>query len=65
MAQSDKLQSPVTAAMALPGYPTGPVDETRIQRVATAMLQFGILSPAYAHEVERGPLVRSMLGAAA
>jgi hypothetical protein len=50
--------------MALPGYPTGPVAKTRIQRVAVAMLQYGILSPHYAAEVEQGTLVESMLGPA-
>jgi len=65
MAQYDELPPMVTAAMVVSGYPTGPVNETGIRRVATAMLQFGILNPAYAHEVERGPLVRSMVGAAA
>jgi hypothetical protein len=48
--------------MVLSGYPIGPVDETRIQRVAAAMLQFGMLGQQYATEVERGTLVRSMVG---
>jgi hypothetical protein len=64
IAKYDKLPSIVTAAMALPGYPTGPVAKTRIQRVAVAMLQYGILSPHYAAEVEQGTLVESMLGPA-
>ena len=46
--------------MALPGFPTGTVDEQRIQRVAEAMLEFGILSPKYGTEVDKGSLVRSM-----
>ena len=41
--------------MALPVFPIGPVDQTRIQRVAAAMLQFGILSPSYITEVSRDP----------
>ena len=62
MARYDKLPRDVTAAMVLSGYPIGPVDETRIQRVAAAMLQFGMLGQQYATEVERGTLVRSMVG---
>jgi len=63
MARYDKLPPEVTAAMVLSRYPIGPVDETRIQRVAAAMLQFGMLGQQYATEVERGTLVESMVGA--
>jgi NitT/TauT family transport system substrate-binding protein len=59
--ESDKLPPSVTAVMALPYFPTGPVDETRIQREAQAMLQFGLLGPQYASEVEQGTLVKSMI----
>jgi len=52
----------VTTSMALSGYPVGPVNEARIQRVATAMLQFGLLGQQYAPEVEHGTLVKSMVG---
>ena len=62
MARYDNLPRDVTAAMVLSGYPIGPVDETRIQRVAAAMLQFGILGQRYATEVEHGTLVESMVG---
>jgi hypothetical protein len=48
--------------MALSGYPTGPVNKGRIQRVAAAMLKFGILSRQHAAEVEQGTLVASMVG---
>jgi NitT/TauT family transport system substrate-binding protein len=61
MGRSDNLSSQVTAVMALPGFPTGPVDVTRIQREADAMLQFGMLGPAYRTEVEQGTLVKSMI----
>ena len=61
MAQYDKLPPQVTAAMVQSGYPTGPVNETHIQRVALAMLQFGMLGKQYATEVERGTLVESMV----
>jgi len=61
MARYDKLPPEVTAAMVLSRYPIGPVDKTRVQRVATAMLQFGLLSQQYATEVEHGTLVGSMV----
>ncbi len=62
MAVSDQLAPMVTAVMALPGYPIGPVDEKRIQRTAEAMLEFGMLSPQDTAEVEQGTLVKSMIG---
>jgi hypothetical protein len=43
-------------------FPTGPVDEERIQREAEAMLQFGLLGTEYATEVGQGTLVASMVG---
>jgi NitT/TauT family transport system substrate-binding protein len=61
MAKSDSLPRRVTAVMALPDYPVGAVDETRIQRTAEAMLQFGLLGQQYAAEVQQGTLVRSMI----
>jgi len=61
VARYDKLPPQVTAAMVLSGYPIGPVNETHIQRVALAMLQFGMLGKQYATEVERGNLVESMV----
>ena len=64
MAKYDNLGPLATTAMALSGYPTGPVNEARIRRVAAAMLKFGILSPQYAAEVEQGTLVASMVGPA-
>jgi NitT/TauT family transport system substrate-binding protein len=62
VARYDHLPPQVTAAMQLSGYPVGPVNQTRVQRVAQAMLQFGILGREYAGEVERGTLVASMVG---
>jgi NitT/TauT family transport system substrate-binding protein len=62
MAESDNLPLDVTANIALPGFPTGPVDETRMQRTANAMLQFGILGSQYASQVRQGTLIRSMCG---
>jgi NitT/TauT family transport system substrate-binding protein len=61
IAESDDLPGRVTAVMALPGFPTGPVDVQRIQRVAVAMLEFGLLSTQYSAVVERGTLIRSMI----
>jgi NitT/TauT family transport system substrate-binding protein len=61
MARSDSLSSQVTAVMALPRFPTGPVDATRIQREADAMLEFGMLSSAYSTQIESGTLVKSMI----
>jgi NitT/TauT family transport system substrate-binding protein len=62
MKQSDSLLPEVTANMALPGFPVGPVDRTRMQRTADAMLEFGMLSQQYAAQVRQGTLIRSMVG---
>jgi hypothetical protein len=64
IAKYDNLGPLVTTAMALSGYPVGPVSKPRIQRVAQAMLQFGFLSHQDAAVVERGALVQSMVGSA-
>jgi NitT/TauT family transport system substrate-binding protein len=61
MAQYDNLPPQVTAAIALTGYPVGPVVEGSIQRVATAMLEFGILPREDTTEVEQGSLVESIV----
>ena len=63
--KADQLPPMVIGVMALPAFPIGPVDEKRIQREATVMLQFGALGQQYATEVEQGTLVRSMIGLAA
>jgi len=62
IARYDNLGPLVTTSMALSGYPVGPVDVARIQRVAAAMLQFGLLDQRYAAEVERSTLAESMVG---
>jgi NitT/TauT family transport system substrate-binding protein len=62
MHKFDKLSSMVTSVMALTGYPTGQVDDVRLQQVANEMLQFGILGQQYAAEVQDGALIRSMIG---
>jgi NitT/TauT family transport system substrate-binding protein len=61
MAKADHLAASVTAIMALPQFPTGPVDATRIQREAEEMLEFGLLSPQSSAEVTDGRLVASMI----
>lgn len=61
MAESDHLPTVVTDLMAIPDFPTGPVDETRIEREALDMLQFGFLSQKDATEVRNGSLVKSMI----
>jgi NitT/TauT family transport system substrate-binding protein len=62
MGKYDNLPPIVTAAIVPSHYPIGPVNQTRIQRVATAMFQFGMLSRADAAEVQQGTLVGSMVG---
>ena len=59
--KSDHLPGEVTAVMALPDFPVGPVDQRRMQRTADAMLQFGLLARQYAAEVRQGTLIRSMI----
>ena len=62
MAKNDKLPPQVTAAMALPAtYPVGPVVQANIQRVAAAMLQFGVFGQQYATQVKQGTVVQSMI----
>ena len=62
MGKYDNLPPIVTAGIVPSHYPIGPVNQTRIQRVATAMLQFGMLGRADATEVQQGTLVGSMVG---
>ena len=64
IARYDNLGPLITTSMALSGYPTGPVNQARIQRVAAAMLQFGLLGQQYAAAVGQGTLVGSMVGPA-
>ena len=61
LGKSDSLKSAVTSLMSLPRYPVGPVNEARIQREATSMLQYGMLTDQVAAEVDNGSLVRSMI----
>ena len=61
MARYDNLPPQITAAIALTGYPVGPVVEASIQRVARAMLEFGMLGRQDNAEVEQQTLVHSMV----
>jgi NitT/TauT family transport system substrate-binding protein len=61
IAKYDNVGPLITTAMALSGYPVGPVSKPRIQRVAQAMLQFGFVSQLYASVIEQGALVQSMV----
>ena len=61
IAKSDGLPHVVTSVMELPGYPTGPVNQDRIQRVANLMLRLGLLSDKYTSEVKGGSLVESLV----
>jgi len=61
MTRYDNLPPQITSAIALTGYPVGPVVEASIQRVARAMLEFGILGRQDNAEVEQQTLVRSMV----
>jgi NitT/TauT family transport system substrate-binding protein len=62
LAHNDNLPPQVTAAIALPAYPVGPVAGASIQRVARAMYQSGILGGEYATGAEQQALVQSMTG---
>jgi NitT/TauT family transport system substrate-binding protein len=61
MATSDHLSRLVTDVMAVPDFPTGPVDTTRIQREALDMVQFGLIKSRYYAAVRQGTVVESMV----
>jgi NitT/TauT family transport system substrate-binding protein len=60
MARDDNLPPEVTASMALPRYPVGPVVEAEIQRVARAMAQSGLLGRQDETEAGQRILIGSM-----
>jgi NitT/TauT family transport system substrate-binding protein len=60
MARDDNLPPEVTASMALPRYPVGPVVEAEIQRVARAMAQSGLLGRQDDTEAGQRILIGSM-----
>jgi hypothetical protein len=47
--------------MSLPGFPIGPVNETRLNRAAEAMLEFGELSKQDSKNITSGALINSMI----
>lgn len=59
--RSDKLKPLVGEVMNVPGFPIGPVNGTRLQRAADAMLQFGEIKDNRAAIVENGSLIKSMI----
>lgn len=59
--KSDNLAPQVGQVMALPGFPVGPVNETRLQRAANAMLEFGEIKEAQSASVRNGSLIKSMI----
>ena len=58
MAQYDNLPPEITAAIALTGFPGRPGGRGRIQRVAKAMLEFGMLGRQDNAEVEQRTLIK-------
>jgi NitT/TauT family transport system substrate-binding protein len=63
MSHYDDLPPQVTGAIAQTGYPVGPVVAASIQRVAMAMLKFGLIGRGVTAKVEQHTLVGSMVGA--
>jgi NitT/TauT family transport system substrate-binding protein len=61
MSESDNLSGLVTDVMAVPNFPTGKVDVTRIQDEALAMVQFGMIKSQYDAEIKSGSVVGSMV----
>lgn len=59
--KSDKLPPVVGAVMSLPGFPVGPVNETRLERAANSMLEFGEIDKKYTALVTSGSLIKSMI----
>ena len=62
LAESDSLPQIVTDVMAIPNFPVGAVDATRIQQEALDMIQFGLLSKKYTSLVDSGSLVKDLIG---
>jgi NitT/TauT family transport system substrate-binding protein len=62
LAQSDTLPKVVTDVMAVPNFPLGAVDATRIQQEALDMIQFGLMNKKFTSLVDSGALVKAMIG---
>ena len=60
VAKYDHLSPEVTYLMALPGYPVGGPNAPALQAEAEDMLQFGLVSRAYAAEITSGALIGQM-----
>ena len=56
----DHLSPEITALMAMPGYPVGGPNAPALQAEAEDMLQFGLVSRAYATEITSGALIGQM-----
>ena len=56
----DHLSPEITALMAMPGYPVGGPNVPALQAEAEDMLQFGLVSRAYAAEITSGALIGQM-----
>lgn len=59
--KSDHLRPLVGQVISVPGFPIGPVNETRLQRVADAMLEFGEIKGTQSPMVQNGSLIKSMI----
>jgi NitT/TauT family transport system substrate-binding protein len=59
--KSDNLSPIVGAVMALPGFPVGPVNATRLDRAANTMLEFGEINKKYSATVTSGSVISSMI----
>jgi NitT/TauT family transport system substrate-binding protein len=62
LAESDALPKIVTDVMAIPDFPVGGVDFTRIQQEALDMIQFGLMDKKYTGVVDSGALVKDLTG---
>ena len=60
VAKYDHLSPEVTYLMTLPGYPVGGPNAPALQAEAEDMLQFGLVSRAYAPEITSGTLIGRM-----
>jgi NitT/TauT family transport system substrate-binding protein len=62
LAESDGLPKIVTDVMAIPNFPVGGVDATRIQQEALDMIQFGLMDKKYTRLIDSGSLVKALAG---
>ncbi|MGH3211826.1 MAG: ABC transporter substrate-binding protein [Trebonia sp.] len=62
LSESDALPKIVTDVMAIPDFPVGGVDFTRIQQEALDMIQFGLMDKKYTRLVDSGSLIKALIG---